>query len=165
MNEKKYIFVIVALTLVILIGGVVLVNKNASTPQISAERNAKAETIEPTSFDWGTIGINGGNVTKTFTIKNSGTQRLKLFNVKTSCHCTVANLTIDGATSENFGMSTVSNWTGEVQPGNVATLTVIFNPAFHGPAGTGLVTRFVSVETNALGNEKITYTVTGTVTK
>lgn len=165
MNEKKYIIIIAALTLVILFTGVVIVSNSSSTPQISSSQNAKAETQEATSFDWGNIPINGGNVTKNFSIKNTGTEVLKLFNVKTSCHCTVANVSINGRTSENFGMSGVSDWTGEVKPGEKATLAVLFDPAFHGPQGTGTVTRFVSVETNVRGNEKITYTLTGTVVK
>ncbi len=165
MNDKKYILIIAALTLVILFGGITLVSSSSSTPKATATQNAKAETIEATSFDWGNIPINGGNATKAFSIKNTGTEVLKLFNVKTSCHCTVANVTVDGKTSENFGMSGVSSWAGEVKPGKEAKLTVIFDPAFHGPQGTGPVTRFVSVETNARGNEKITYTLTGTVIK
>jgi len=62
-------------------------------------------------------------------------------------------------------MSGVSNWTQEVKPGEKAIVTAIFDPAYHGPQGVGPITRFVSVETNARGTEKITYTLTGTVVK
>lgn len=165
MNDKKFIIITALLTLVIMFGGITLLSSSSSSPQTSVTQNAKAETIEATSFDWGNIPINGGSVSKSFTIKNTGTEALKLFNVKTSCHCTVANVTIDGKTSENFGMSGISSWIGEVKPGKVAKLTGVFDPAFHGPQGIGPVTRFVSVETNARGNEKITFTLTGTVTK
>lgn len=165
MNDKRFIIIIVALTLIILFGGITLVSSSTSSPQVSTSQNAKAETVEATSYDWGNIPINGGNATKIFTIKNTGSEMLKLFNVKTSCHCTVANVTIAGTTSGNFGMSGESNWTGEVKPGGEAKLTVIFDPAFHGPQGTGAVIRYVSIETNAKGNEKITYTLTGTVVK
>lgn len=166
MNDKKYLIIIAVLTLIILFGGVIFISSSStSAPQIAVSANVKTETIEPTSYDWGDIPINGGNATRSFTIKNTGTETLKLFNVKTSCHCTVANVSIDGKKSENFGMSGVSSWTGEVKPGKEAKLTVIFDPAFHGPQGVGPVTRFVSVDTNARGNEKITYTLTGTVIK
>ncbi len=114
---------------------------------------------------WGNIPINGGNVTKTFTIKNTGTGALKLFNVKTSCHCTKAHVTIAQENSPDFGMDGVSSWVGEVPPGRQAKLTVIFDPAFHGPQGIGSLNRFVLVETNDGGNPKLTFTLTGTVIK
>lgn len=165
MNEKKFIILITLFTLVILFGGITLISNFTSTPQVSASRNAKAQTQDPTSFDWGTIPMNEGKVTKTFTIKNLGTDTLEVFNVKTSCHCTQANVTIDGTTSQNFGMSGISSWIGKVLPGKEARLNVIFDPAFHGPAGVGPINRFVSVETNDKGNSKITFTLTGTVVK
>ncbi len=164
MNDKKFIIIISALTLVIIIGGITLVSRS-STPQITASQNAKAQTQDPTSYDWGTIPMSEGNVTKTFSIKNTGTDFLKIFNVKTSCHCTVANIAIDEKTSQNFGMSGISSWIGEVSPGKEAKLNVIFDPAYHGPQGVGPINRFVSVETNDPGTSKITFTLTGTVVK
>lgn len=167
MNDKKYLILISGLTLSILFGGVIFISKSTNTSQakLVVTQNAKAETIEPTSYDWGNIPMNKGNVTKIFTIKNNGTDSLKFSTIKTSCHCTKAHLTIDGKDSPDFGMSGVSDWVGELAPGGKAKLTVIFDPAYHGPQGVGPVTRFVSVETNARGNEKITYTLTGTVVK
>lgn len=165
MTDKKIISGLLIATIVILFGGVVLLGDTTVSGSRVSSPNAKAQTQEPTQYDWGKIPINGGNVTKTFTIKNTGIETLQLFNVKTSCHCTVANVTIDGKRSENFGMSGISNWTGEVNAGKEATLTVIFDPAFHGPQGIGPVTRYVSVETNDQRNRKITYTLTATVKK
>lgn len=165
MNDKKFIIIITVVTLIILFGGVTIVSNSPSTPQATASKNAKVETQGPTSYDWGNIPINGGNVTKTFRMKNTGKDTLTVFNVKTSCHCTVANVTIDGKTSQNFGMSGVSSWIGEVSPGKEAKLSVIFDPAYHGPQGVGPMTRFVSLETNDPGTSRITFTVTGTVVK
>src|SRR3989338_7453810 len=76
---------------------------------------------------------------------------------------TNAKAEVQDPTSFDFGMSGVSDWVGELAPGKEAKLTAIFDPAFHGPQGTGPVTRFVSVETNDKGNAKITFTLTGTV--
>ncbi|MBI4080929.1 MAG: DUF1573 domain-containing protein [Candidatus Levybacteria bacterium] len=178
MNDKKYIFIIGALTLIILFGGVVIVSNSSSTPQISSSQNArlqlpsqsdggqaKAETVEPTSYDWGNISYSGTKATKTFTIKNTGSDPLKLFNIKTSCHCTKAHVTIDGKDSPDFGMSGISSWMGEVPVGKEAKVTAIFDQTFHGPQGIGPITRFVSVETNDRGTPKITFTLTGTVVK
>ncbi len=163
MNEKKYLLLLTVATVVILVGGVFFLTKSTATPQVSTSTNANAYTIEPTSYDFGRIPFKGGNVKKAFRIKNKGSETLKLFNVKTSCHCTVANVTVNGKESQNFGMSGVSSWVGEVAPGEETKLTAIFDPAYHGPQGVGPITRFVSLETNDKGNAKITFTLTGVV--
>ena len=162
--EKKILTIGIILTVVILFGGVVLVNQTTTTPQITASQNAKAVT-PVTTDDWGKIPMSKGNVTKTFAIKNNGTDLLKLFNVKTSCHCTKAKVTVGTNESPLFGMDSLSSWTGEVIPGKEAKLSVIFDPAYHGPAGVGPINRYVSVETNDRVNSKLTFSVTGTVVK
>lgn len=165
MNDKKIIIAMIISTIALLFGGIIFLTKTTNTPQIIAAPNAKAYVPDPTSFDWGTIPMYKGNTTKTFTIKNTGTDTLKLFNVKTSCHCTKAYVTVNENDSPSFGMDSLSAWIGQVLAGKEAKLTVVFDPAFHGPQGTGPINRFVSVETNDKANAKITFTLTGTVTK
>lgn len=171
MNDKKFIIIISLLTLTILFGGIALVSKSTSissapiSSKISLSEKARAETQDPTSFDFGTIPMKGGYAVKAFAIKNTGTETLKFYNIKTSCHCTKAKMTIDGKDSPAFGMSDMSDWVGELDPGKVGKLTAIFDPAFHGPQGVGPINRFVSVETNDKGTPKITFTITGTVVK
>lgn len=165
MNDKKFIIVTIILTVVLLFGGVFFLSKTTVTPQIAVSANAKAFVAEATSFDWGNIPMYKGNTLKTFTIKNTGTDTLKLFNIKTSCHCTKAYATINGIDSPRFGMSDLSAWVGEVPAGKEAKLTVAFDPAYHGPQGTGPINRFVSVETNDKANAKLTFTLTGNVVK
>lgn len=165
MSDKKFIIIFAVFTLVILFSGITIISNSTSTPRITASENAKAETQDPTSFDFGNIAYSGSKATKIFTIKNTGSDTLRLFNVKTSCHCTKAHITINGKDSPDFGMSGVSTWVGEVPSGKEAKLTVVFDQSFHGPAGVGPITRFVSVETNDKGNLKITFTLTGTVLK
>lgn len=165
MNEKRLIIILTTITTVILFGGIYILSSTTNTPQVAKTQNAKAYVALPTSYDWGNIPYGGGVVQKIFTIKNSGTETLKLFNVKTSCHCTKAYVTVNGSSSPNFGMDSLSSWTGEVEPGKEAELTVVFDPAYHGPSGIGPITRFVSVETNDRANSKITFTLTGKVVK
>lgn len=164
MNDKKVIIAMIISTIVILFGGIFFLTKT-STPQIKASQNVKAYVSDATSYDWGNIPMYKGNITKAFTIKNTGAGILKLYNIKTSCHCTKAYVTIEGADSPSFGMSGLSSWVGEVLAGKEAKLTVVFDPAFHGPQGTGPINRFVSVETNDPANSKLTFTLTGTVVK
>lgn len=166
MNEKKLVIYISLLTLLIIGGGVFLLSAaNVSAPKVVASTNTKAETVEPTSYDFGTIKFDGEKATKVFTIINTGTETLKLYNLKTSCHCTKVHVTINGSDSPDFGMSGISDWVGNVAPGKEAKITVVFNQAYHGSAAIGPITRFVSVETNDKATPKITYTLTGTVVK
>lgn len=164
MNEKKLLILFIAVTSILLFGGVIFVSSSTSTPQVTASQNVKA-SVNQDSFDWGNIPYAGEKATKTFTIKNPGTDVLKLMNIKTSCHCTKASVTIDGKESPSFGMDGLSSWVGEVSPGKEATLTVVFDQAFHGESGIGPVERYVSLETNDPRNSKLTFTLTGTVVK
>ncbi len=164
MNDKKIIIGLVVLTLLILGGGIYVLSIASAPTQITSSQNAKVEVGEKT-FDWGNIPINGGNATKTFTIKNAGTGILKLTGVKTSCTCTKAQILIDGKTSPYFSMHTTSSWVGEVPSGKEARLTVIFDPAFHGPTGVGPMERLISLQTNDAQNPNLEFLLKGVVVK
>lgn len=165
MNEKRIILGIVLFTILILVGGIVLLSGGGSTSAtITASQNAKAK-VDQKNYDWGQINMKGGNISKTFTIKNIGTDTLKLTNIKTSCHCTKAQVKIGNISSPYFGMNNVSSWIGEVPPRQEAQLEVVFDPAYHGPQGIGPITRLVSVETNDKSNSRIEFSLTGTVFK
>lgn len=162
--ELKLILLTIISTIVIMAGGMIFLS-SSQAPQVASSQNAKAYTIDPTSADWGDIPMSKGNVTKVFAIKNTGTDTLKFFNIKTSCHCTKAHLTIGSEASPDFGMDSYSSWVGELAPGKEAKLSVVFDPNYHGPQGVGPINRFVSLETNDKTNSKLTFTVTGTVIK
>ncbi|MDO8498920.1 MAG: DUF1573 domain-containing protein [bacterium] len=164
MSEKKVIIGFAIATLLVLGGGIFFLSNSASSGKVEVSQNAKA-SVDQTTSDYGNIPMYKGNVTKTFTIKNTGTDVLKLTNIKTSCHCTKAQVKVEAGGSPFFGMDTVSSWVGEVAPGKEAYLDIIFDPAYHGPQGVGPINRFVTVETNDPGNKTLNFTVTGTVVK
>ena len=60
MNENKFIIAIVAVTLSLLVGVVLLAGKMSSSAKVEASSDAQAE-VGPMSYDWGKIGINNGN--------------------------------------------------------------------------------------------------------
>src|SRR3989344_7001335 len=103
MNDKKIIIGFIIGTLLILIGGVFILSKTATNSgQINGvSANAKFSVIDKT-FDWGQIAFSGPDATKTFIIKSSGTDILKITNIKTSCACTKAQVVIDGKSSPYF---------------------------------------------------------------
>ncbi len=163
-SEKKIGILLILTTVAILFGGILFLNNTSASSQVVASANAEA-VVESDTYDWGNIPINGGNVTKKFSIRNTGSDPLQLTNIRTSCHCTTASVTIYGNESPSFGMSGTSQWVGEVKPGQEATLNVVFDPLFHGPQGTGPVNRYISVETNDKSNSKLTFSLTGVVIK
>ena len=151
-----------ALTLLVLVGGFILAAN--SGPAKLADTGAKLYT-DHTSFEWGEININGGNATHEFVIENRGTGNLELANIITSCACTSAQVKINGTTSPYFGMHSASSWIGKVEPGQAATLTVIFDPLYHGPTGVGPIERLISVKTNDPQNAEMEFNLTGDVIK
>lgn len=164
MNEKKLIIILILITVIILGSGVFVLSSTTSTNQITASQNARVSVDEKT-FDWGNIPYSGGNAVKTFTIKNTGTDTLKLTNIKTSCTCTKAQIVVDGKSSPYFSMHSTSGWVGEVLPGRQAQLTVIFDPAFHGPTGVGPMERLISLQTNDPSNQNLEFSLKGVVVK
>lgn len=165
MNDKKAIIGFILVTLLILGGGVFILSKTTTSGQISGVSSEVKISVDAKTYDWGTIPYSGGNVSKTFTIKNTGTDVLQLTNIKTSCACTYAQLTIDGKISPKFGMHTTSSWVGEVPPGKDAQLAVVFDPAFHGPTGVGSMERLISVQTNDINNPNLEFSLKGVVVK
>lgn len=167
MFEKKFIGFIVLITAIALLGGVFLVSKNNSgevASESTMSENAKS-VVEETSYDWGEIGINDGNVEKIFKIKNDGTDTLKLSNVVTSCMCTTAQLSLGDKTSPTFGMHSKSSYVLDVPSGETAELKVIFDPAFHGPSGVGPINRQIKVETNDQSSPELNFMLTAMVRK
>jgi hypothetical protein len=152
-------------TLLLLVGVVFLSGKTPLSAQVETEVGAKVLIVNDAMHDWGTIGIKNGDVEHEFEIKNEGTETLKLYNISTSCMCTSAQLFQTDDKSPVFGMHDSSNYTMEVEPGENATVKVVFDPMAHGPSGVGPITRQVTVMTNDPDNKKITFTLKALVVK
>lgn len=170
MNIKNPILLMIVAAFIIIFGGIFFVNASTqSTPQNNKSNLAKASVVGSANYSWGKIAYAGPKATKSFVIKNIGKDMLQLSNIRTSCHCTKAYLTIDKQVSPEFGMDMgsdgTSSYIGNVQPGKEAKLTVVFDQSFHGPEGVGPITRFVEVDTNDKSNPQLTFTLTGNVIK
>lgn len=163
-EKKRDLFLPTILTLVILALGVVVFagTRVVSSANVQTNTNVTFSTNEA-AYDWGTIPLNGGVVTKTFDITNEGANVLELYDVQTSCACTTAQLRTNGRSSEVFGMHAKSKDTFEVQPGETAQLDVLFDPAFHGPSGAGSIDRTVRMRTNSAVQPEIIFRLTAEV--
>jgi len=146
MNDFKTIAIFGLATVLILGGGVWLVMRNQPV-QIASNQGAVLGVGEQ-AFDWGTIQLNGGEVTRSFEIENKGDSQLQIANLKTSCMCTKARLVVESEAGPWFAMHSQSQWIGKVPPGKKAQVEVVFDPAFHGPSGVGAISRTVTMQTN-----------------
>jgi len=102
-----------------------------------------------TFYDFGTISMKNGNVSKIFKVTN-GTDKDILFpNLTTSCMCTNAYFVLpDGSKKGPFGMSGmgfVPKLNETIKAGQSADIEVVFDPNAHGPAGVGIIDRLVDL--------------------
>lgn len=117
----------------LVIVGVVLVAFNsAPESQMTAYESTQTEKpkikVEKTSIDMGNIKVSDVK-TEELSLENIGDKPLQISNVYTSCGCTSVQLIINGKESPMFSMHNNPDWMGEIEPGEVATLKVIYEPA------------------------------------
>ncbi|MFA7000171.1 MAG: DUF1573 domain-containing protein [Candidatus Paceibacterota bacterium] len=141
----------ITITLIIILAIIGLIwwgSKNQKAP-VTSTGSRSSLTASEYIYDFGTISMKNGNVTKDFTIKNPTDKDIFLSSVSTSCMCTNAFIiSSDGTKKGPFGMS----GHGYVPPanetikanGNIA-LQIVYNPNAHGPAGVGFIDRFITL--------------------
>ena len=148
MKDSKVLIGIALATLLIIVGGVVLLGRNSSNTG-EPEANTEVLGIEatPAFYDLGEVPINGGMVTKEYLIKNTTDKTIRLKKIATSCMCTTASLDLGGKSTKFFGMEGHGDANPpvnvEIGSGQEAKVIVRFDPAAHGPQGTGLFDRMV----------------------
>lgn len=168
-SKKRIVDPVIAsigiVTLLLVVGVAYFGSRMGATAQEVEADSQVSASVAGNRFDWGTINIDGGIVSKAFAIENSGSNPLKLYDVKTSCMCTTAQLKTASQTSKKFGMHEKSANVFEIQPGETAELLVEFDPAFHGPSGVGPINRTVTMNTNDSSNPSLTFQLTANVVK
>lgn len=153
MNKKTIIIVTIIIVLGIL--GLMIWGRNNQSPE-STQNTGVASVLLASEklYDFGTISMKAGNVTKEFTVTNPTAQDVTVKMIMTSCMCTSAFIVqSDGSVKGPFGMEGM----GYVPPANEIikagesrTIRVVFDPNAHGPAGVGKIDRFISL-TDASG--------------
>ncbi|KKP86012.1 hypothetical protein A3B84_01550 [Candidatus Nomurabacteria bacterium RIFCSPHIGHO2_02_FULL_35_13] len=100
-------------------------------------------------YDFGAISMKNGNVVKEFTVTNFNDGDIILSKVLTSCMCTSAYIVKpDGTMKGPFGMSGhgAAPLSDEaIKPGENRIVRVVFDPNAHGPAGVGMIDRFITL--------------------
>lgn len=119
----------------------------------STEKSTGAEagaqsvlTAAGTFYDFGTISMKNGNVTKEFVVTNPTDKDVFVPTLVTSCMCTKAFLVAsDGTVKGPFGMPSmgfVPPVNETIKAGERRTIRVVYDPNAHGPAGVGPIDRF-----------------------
>ncbi len=166
--QNKIVFWVVVLGVV---GAGIWWATNPNTQDVNQNANiittARGElSVEETSFDFGTISMARGKVSRVVSLKNSSTDFAAIKKVYTSCMCTTAELTIADKRIGVYGMPghglSVPAVNKTVASGEAAKLEITFDPAAHGPAGIGKIDRVVYVETGSDTPIEIRFTATVT---
>lgn len=126
-------------------------NNTANLNNLKSASNGILAATE-TSFNFGDISMAAGKVSHNFTVKNTGTEAVAIEKIYTSCMCTEATLNARGETHGPFGMAGhgfIPKISVNLNPGEEAQVSAVFDPAAHGPAGVGKIQRSVYLENNA----------------
>lgn len=149
---RQPIWMVIAAALVIGLG-IILFIAQPKEQDHSAMKETNDTTmtlgLDPISFDFGTISMKNGLVSKTFKVKNTQENSIDLSTVYTSCMCTQAKIVIDGQEYDPFGMQghgAMKMLNKTLAPEAEADLIVIFDPNAHGPSGIGAIERTVTLE-------------------
>ncbi|MEN9523956.1 MAG: hypothetical protein RL536_25 [Candidatus Parcubacteria bacterium] len=147
--------IVITLFVILVIVGLLVLSytKNGNTiagvQGIESSGAKSVLTASSTMYDFGTISMMSGNVTKDFIFGNQTDSDVIISGVQTSCMCTSALLVgADGSIKGPFGMPGMGGMTSTndtIKAGETRILRVIYDPNAHGPAGVGAIDRFVTV--------------------
>lgn len=124
-------------------------SKESKNKQQSAAALSGSLSVSETSFDFGTISMKNGVVTKEIVLRAREQGPATITRIQTSCMCTSVVLKKGGRTFGPFGMpghGIVPSIREDVGVGEDAILEIAFDPNAHGPSGVGRIDRVVTVE-------------------
>ncbi len=151
----KKTIIIVALV-VIAFGALVWWAKSQQQTQTTNVGGPGALVASEKVYNFGTISMKNGDVSKKFIVTNQGNQNIFISSIVTSCMCTTAFIDqANGKAKGPFGMrgmGYVPPANETISPGQSRTIRVVFDPNAHGPAGVGRIIRFITL-TEASGKQ------------
>lgn len=167
-TNKTILYIVGGLTIVALLFiGIFSFNESKQAQSVGSVSTYSTNDKDKPKIETSSVFSDLGNMkvkdekSAEFTIENKGTKSLSLFKVSSSCDCTFGQITIDGVKSPEFNMHSKNPWTGTIESGKKATLSVIYRP-FIMPV-KGVVTRDVFMQTNDPKKSQLTFTVKANV--
>lgn len=168
MKNKNIIYVIGTIIFIGILILMVANSKNAAPENKTAVSSVSTLSVLNNNFDFKTLEMKDGKVTHNFEVKNNGSEPVVIKKAYTSCACTTASI-LD-ASGDKYGLFGMQGHKGlllntniEVKPGEIATVTAIFDPATHGPKGVGKIKRIIYLDTNSTVESQIQIAFEGTV--
>lgn len=153
MKNKNILLFILGLVVLAAFVALFIIDKNKKSNKIDRSLAASGSlTTVDNNFDFKTISMKNGKVSHKFEIKNNSNEPVKIAKIYTSCMCTSAYLENGNNRLGPFGMSGhtfIPSINEIINPGQTVSVEAIFDPAAHGPQGTGLIKRLVYIETNS----------------
>lgn len=135
-KETKILFGSLIFTFLLIVGlSFLLAGNDKSLEEV------KGVEATPAFYEMGDVPIDGGIVSREYSITNETGEELTLRRLATSCMCTEAKVIIDGEETSYYGMEHATDKNPPVNlsfaPGEEARVVVNFDPAAHGPEGAG----------------------------
>lgn len=158
---KPTTIITIVATLLIFVGFILWgYEKNGATA--SAVQGVNANSVKSvliasqTFYDFGTISMKDGNVNHEFAVTNSSNKDVVVSTVLTSCMCTTAFIIEDNSDIKGpfgmAGMGYVPPANETIKAGESRVIRVVYDPNAHGPAGVGIIDRFITL-TDTTGGE------------
>lgn len=127
--------------------GFLLTRNKTQSDEVQVNTEIKGIEVSPASYDLGDVPINGGLVEKEYEIKNVTAKKIILKKIATSCMCTTASFRLGEKETKYFGMEMHTDKNPavnvEIEAGQVGKVIARFDPAAHGPQGTGPFDRVI----------------------
>lgn len=141
--------IIITVIIVAAIGGLIWWGSSKQVPPVQDTGEKSALTTTSNLYDFGTISMKDGLVTKEFVINNPTDKDIFVPTLVTSCMCTKAYAVLpDGTTKGPFGMPSmgyVPPVNATVEAGGNIVVRAVYDPNAHGPAGVGQIDRFITL--------------------
>ena len=134
-----------------------LSKSQASSPTSkNLTESASQLTAAEMFYDFGTISMANGNVSKTFKVSNSTTKDILVKEISPSCMCTTAYIGSVDSKKRPYGMpghgsAALTKANEKIGAGESRDVEVVFDPNAHGPAGVGTIDRLIYL-TDASGS-------------
>lgn len=162
MKTDKIVIILIAVSTIIILGGIIIIASKEGSTQSSVASYSTNDIDRPkgttdSSFqDLGKMKVSDEK-TAVFTITNEGKKPLILSKINSSCDCTFGKVTINGTSSPELGMHSRSTWQGTVEPGKEAKVEVIYRPSIMPVKGE--VGRDVYITTNDPEKPMLTFSI------
>ena len=149
-QNKIFTGIVIVLAIVALVWTASPPSENSDNSANTASTlNGRLKAVED-AYDFGTISMAGGKVNHAFKVRNTSNAPVVMRKLSTSCMCTTGTLKHGDKTHGPYGMpghGIVPTFEETINPGEEVEVDVVFDPAAHGPAGVGRVSRVVYLET------------------